>query len=41
MKVGEFLKEARLALGDRIEADALLKHVLDVDSAWLIAHSRD
>ncbi len=41
MKVGEFLKEARIALGDRIEADALMKHVLDVSSAWLIAHSQD
>ena len=45
MKVAETLKEARAALGGdfdaKIDADALLKHVLCVNSAWLIAHSQD
>ena len=40
-EVRQLLSEAALQLGDRLEAELLLVHVLDRPRSWLIAHVND
>ncbi|HEY2622412.1 MAG TPA: protein-(glutamine-N5) methyltransferase, release factor-specific, partial [Dyella sp.] len=39
--VRQLLTDAALQLGDRLEAELLLVHVLDKPRSWLIAHADD
>ncbi|MFC4528575.1 peptide chain release factor N(5)-glutamine methyltransferase [Dyella halodurans] len=40
-EVRQYLTQAALQLGDRLEAELLLVHVLDKPRSWLIAHADD